>query len=462
MGGLSGTKEEDMEVKRRQEHLLKQKHDRMIVEQIGVDLKVEQQDDKEVQQEIERLARTYDPYKEKVAKRAELMDRMTEAVSPDEIEAIKRQIKDLDDDVKRELGKEEKIQDEALRKKLEERKMKKQAALKKERDMKSDLLQQRIEAALQNSDDFNFKKKEMTTQIINEMISSLQNRMTEAEIPSAIEKLVEENHSRELQDLLLKIYEQKCVELKEEILSMMQEKIARQQLARKNNHDRKRGIDAIISRVTNQSEKKRLEAAKAQCDQELEKEIRDIENEYVKLEADVAVRIQRKSLDRENERVAQLQEEQLKEKQLIFEKLLPESMLHTFIKGTANEELIELEKLRQDLAVVNAERIRQLEEQKQKDSEAMLKGQAAVDALAEKNRLQREQMDKLDSLNAEQMRRKQDKLTAEERIKEAKEQFMAQNKEIQDLLNNERVRQLEATQQAYEDRKRRKEEQRVK
>lgn len=135
--------------------------------------------------------------------------------------------------------------------------------------MKTDLLQQRITEALKNSEEFNVKKKGVTQAIINEMILNQRDRMTDEEIPAAIEKMVEEHHSRELQDLLLKIYEQKCVELKEEILAMMQEKIARQQLARKNNHDRKRGIDAIMSRVMDQRERKRLDGIKEQCDAEL-------------------------------------------------------------------------------------------------------------------------------------------------------------------------------------------------
>ena len=82
------------------------------------------------------------------------------------------------------------------------------------------------------------KKNDITFDIINEMIKNMQATMSESEVPAAIEKLIDEKHSRELQDLLLK----------EEVLNMMQEKIARQQMARKNNHDRKRGIDAIISR----------------------------------------------------------------------------------------------------------------------------------------------------------------------------------------------------------------------
>ena len=104
--------------------------------------------------------------------------------------------------------------------------------------------------------------------------------MGEAEIPTAIEKLIEENQSRELQDLLLKMYEQKCVELKEEVLSMMQEKIARQQLARKNTHDRKRGLDALISRTIDPMERIRFQKTKEQCDKDLEKELEDIEKEY--------------------------------------------------------------------------------------------------------------------------------------------------------------------------------------
>ena len=206
--------------------------------------------------------------------------------------------------------------------------------------------------------------------------------MGEAEIPNAIEKLIEENQSRELQDLLLKMYEQKCVELKEEVLCMMQEKIARQQLARKNNHDRKRGLDALISRTIDPVERIRMQKIKDQCDKELEKELEDIEKEYQKMEADITVRIQKKSLDRENECVAKLQEEQLKEKNLIFETLLPQSMLNVFLKENVDEERIELEKLRLDLEAANEARIKELEEQKASGYQTLKKDESEVDGLA--------------------------------------------------------------------------------
>ena len=99
-------------------------------------------------------------------------------------------------------------------------------------------------------------------------------------------------------------------------------------------------------------------------------------------------------------------------------------MLHNFIKENVDEERIELEKLRQDLELVNADRLKELEEQKLRDQEVMLKGQAAVDALAEKNKQQKEYQDRLDKQLAEQQRAKQDMKSNEERIQEAKEQYI--------------------------------------
>jgi len=51
--------------------------------------------------------------------------------------------------------------------------------------------------------------------------------LTPEEIPSAIERLIDDKHQKELEDMLLKLYEQKCVELKEEVLAMMEEKLAK-------------------------------------------------------------------------------------------------------------------------------------------------------------------------------------------------------------------------------------------
>ncbi len=49
---------------------------------------------------------------------------------------------------------------------------------------------------------------------------------------------------------------------------------------------------------------------------------------------------------------------------MIFNLYLPDSMLNAFLKDNADEERIELEKLRQDLQRINEERVKALEEEK--------------------------------------------------------------------------------------------------
>jgi len=52
--------------------------------------------------------------------------------------------------------------------------------------------------------------------------------LTPEEIPAALERIVDDKHQKELQDWLLKLYEQKAIELKEEILALLEEKVGKQ------------------------------------------------------------------------------------------------------------------------------------------------------------------------------------------------------------------------------------------
>ena len=87
--------------------------------------------------------------------------------------------------------------------------------------------------------------------------------LTPEEIPAALERMIDDKHQKELQDWLLKLYEQKAIELKEEILAMLEEKVGKQQVLRKNFEDRIRGIEAIISRSTDPNVSKDLQKRKA-------------------------------------------------------------------------------------------------------------------------------------------------------------------------------------------------------
>ena len=150
------------------------------------------------------------------------------------------------------------------------------------------------------------------------MISEMHHTLTPEEIPSAVERLIDDKHQKELEDLLLKLYEQKCVELKEEVLAMMEEKIAKQQELRKGAADRKKGIDAIISRTHEPTELVRLEQKKKDIDNKLDKDLLDIENDYMRKEANITREVQQRTQDREVKYISDLNESQIEEKQQIF------------------------------------------------------------------------------------------------------------------------------------------------
>ena len=146
----------------------------------------------------------------------------------------------------------------------------------------------------------------------------MHHNLTPEEIPSAVERLIDDKHQKELEDLLLKLYEQKCVELKEEVLAMMEEKIAKQQELRKGAADRKKGIDAIIARTHEPTEIARLEQKKKDIENKLDKDLLDIENEYMRKEANITREVQQRTQDREVKYISDLNESQIEEKQQIF------------------------------------------------------------------------------------------------------------------------------------------------
>lgn len=77
--------------------------------------------------------------------------------------------------------------------------------------------------------------------------------LTNEEIPAALEALIDDKHQKELSDWLLKLYEQKAIELKEIILTLLEEKVAKQQVLQQNLDDRIKGIDAILSRSSDKA-----------------------------------------------------------------------------------------------------------------------------------------------------------------------------------------------------------------
>ena len=95
----------------------------------------------------------------------------------------------------------------------------------------------------------------MTQDALDKIMKDMKMNLTPEEIPAALERIVDDKHQKELEDLLLKLYEQKAVELKEEMLNMMEEKIQKQQDVRKQADDKAKGLKALLAREVDPEKK---------------------------------------------------------------------------------------------------------------------------------------------------------------------------------------------------------------
>jgi len=136
---------------------------------------------------------------------------------------------------------------------------------------------------------------------IEKTIREMQLQMPPEEIPAAVERMIDDRHAKELEDMLLKLYEQKAIQLKEEILALLEEKSGKQLLLKQQAEDRKRGLDAIIGRSTDQKVVKEMISKKGDIDSQLATEINALEEEYRKKEGLVTREVQGKTMDRETD-----------------------------------------------------------------------------------------------------------------------------------------------------------------
>ena len=194
---------------------------------------------------------------------------------------------EVDANVRRQLEEAAKGGDKILQEKLAARRKKKNANLEKQRAMKSEQLQDRIQKSINNSEDYQATKNDMTKEALDTIIGDMEMNMTPEEIPAAIERLIDDKHQKELEDLLLKLYEQKAIELKEEMLAMMEEKVQKQQDARKTANDRKKGLEALIQRESDPEKKQKYQSQIDDINKNMESELKDIDDEYTKLEGKI-------------------------------------------------------------------------------------------------------------------------------------------------------------------------------
>jgi len=136
----------------------------------------------------------------------------------------------------------------------------------------------------------------------------------------------------------LKLYEQKAIELKEEILTLMEEKISKQQVLKKNFEDRQRGINAILLKTTDYAAISELNSRKDKLKGEMISEVNRLETDFIAAETIITREIQARSMDRETKALQEMSELHLQEKSRIFEQFLPDSLMKSLFEELSTKE----------------------------------------------------------------------------------------------------------------------------
>lgn len=221
----------------------------------------------------------------------------------------------------------------------------------------------------------------MTLEAFSKIIEEMRMRLAPEEIPAAMENLLDDKHQKELSDWLLKLYEQKAIELKEEILAMLEEKVARQQVLRKNCEDRKRGLMAIIQRTDDPAQVKVLQQRMKSVEEEMIREVNKVESDFVKAETRKTRDVQERNMDRETQAIQEMSELHMEEKRQIFESYLPDSLMKDIYAELAQKEQDDMEIYKRELASLKEEKLRAMEDEEREMQAELAEQQSKLQKL---------------------------------------------------------------------------------
>jgi hypothetical protein len=122
-------------------------------------------------------------------------------------------------------------------------------------------------------------------------------------------------------------------------------------------------------------------AKKAKMDEDLKTGLAALDNEYRKREGLVQREVQGKTMDREAEQIAIIQERQIEEKQEIFTRFLPDQMMTDIYDSMAAEERDELKAYQGELEKERAAKLAEMEAQEAEHEKMLSSASQDVDRM---------------------------------------------------------------------------------
>lgn len=212
------------------------------------------------------------------------------------------------------------------------------------------------------------------------------------ELPYAILKAIETKQEEELNDMLAKLFEQKCKDLQEEIFHLIEEKMLMQAVILKDSKDSLELVLEIETKATSDSEcdkKLRDKASKLReaAKNKEEKALQDLENSFKLKEQALDRVVSERFFDLESQKLQWLKSEQLMEKREIMDKYLPiDSVIRDLNRDFAEEEERELEEFRREQEIERNRKLQEIEKQNEVLLKEMQEQKNRIEKAASENK----------------------------------------------------------------------------
>ncbi|CDW74865.1 cast multi-domain protein [Stylonychia lemnae] len=413
---------------------------------------------KVLDQEVQAAQNKFsDQLTQELSQRDELKKRLeqeSQTMDEQQKKNLIEELKQRDNSIKDKLDQQNQQQDNALAEKLKQRRKRKEELAELEREMKSkQIVERELEEDIQNLEDKNAKAQQ-DRHNLEATLNELKMNLPAEELPYAIQRVLDEKHEAELNDLLVELFELKCRELQDEVFNVLEEKLHKQGAIQKEYQDKISVIQKLQDQTPDQEMKDNLQKIKDNLKKEEQKELQNLEWDYKTLEGQMEMDVNQRLIDKENQRLLWLKEKQLSEKQEVFNQYLPESnSIKEIINEINEDEYKELEEFKFEQEADKIKKIQDLERQQElinKEMEAQKERMQKMDAInqqlqQEEERRERERQNKL-----RRERMQESNMNSNAYIEKLKRDLEKINEQLDSAISSEKQRQLTMMQKALE------------
>ena len=279
-------------------------------------------------------------------------------INEDRKNRIKAELQRIEEEIQKKIAEELQRQEEEFQKALSEKRRQRAS---KEEEARSLALSTRSRIEEINGEKLWEERRKIRTERYRRMMEELKPRMAEAELPVAIEKLIDQSHIEELSELLSRQYQEKSKALSRRMGDLIEEKLIQA-------HKIKEGLLSQLEKLKEAKDNGTLppidyERRLKELQTRENDELRDLELSYITKQNDLEEQLYRAQSAKNEEELIRLKEQQQREKAAILQNL---SLTNRHAQAMLSNPAGEMEEYKKQLAEEHDKRLRDLEKKKQR------------------------------------------------------------------------------------------------